>query len=90
MLYVMPGILAYYMASGGLPSLWLVVAGFLHIAAMHLFSAIPDMDCDSKAGITTTAVLLGERPSLLLCLAFWSGLAALAADRYLEGLDPGA
>ncbi len=78
MLYVMPGILAFYLASSELPSIWLIVAGFLHIAAMHLFSAIPDIGCDRQAGITTTAVLLGRTPSLLLCLAFWSGLAVLA------------
>mgnify|MGYP000846397465 FL=1 len=78
MLYIMPGILAYYLASGSLPSVWLVAAGFLHIAAMHLFSAVPDIECDRQAGITTSAVLLGKRVSLLLCLLFWSGLAALA------------
>ncbi len=77
MLYIMPGILAYYLASGSLPSAWLVAAGFLHIAAMHLFSAVPDIECDRQAGITTSAVLLGKRASLLLCLLFWSGLAAL-------------
>lgn len=78
MLYIMPGILAYHMASGDLPSWPLVAAGFLHISAMHLFSAIPDIECDRKAGLLTTAVLLGERASLTLCLAFWSGLAVLA------------
>jgi len=74
----MPGVLAYHLASGELPSIWLVAAGFLHIAAMHLFSAIPDIECDRQAGITTTAVLIGKRASLLLCLLFWSGLSASA------------
>lgn len=78
MLYIMPGVLAYHLASGELPSIWLVAAGFLHIAAMHLFSAIPDIECDRQAGITTTAVLIGKRASLLLCLLFWSGLSASA------------
>jgi 4-hydroxybenzoate polyprenyltransferase len=78
MLYIMPGVLAYYLASGDLPSIWLVAAGFLHIAAMHLFSAIPDIQCDRQAGVITTAVLIGKRASLLLCLLLWSGLAALA------------
>lgn len=78
MLYILPGILAFHLASGDLPPFILVIAGFLHIAAMHLFSAIPDIECDRHAGITTTAVLLGRRTSLLLCLLFWSGLAIIA------------
>ncbi|MCM2465181.1 prenyltransferase [Methanoculleus sp. CWC-02] len=77
MLYVVPGILGYYIASGTLPPLALVIAGYLHVAAMHLFSAIPDISFDAAAGMTTTAVLLQERRSLLLCLVFWSGLAVL-------------
>lgn len=86
MLYIMPGILGYYIAGGALPSLALVLAGYLHISAMHLFSAIPDIGFDATAGMTTTAVVLGRRRSLLLCLAFWSGLAALVI--YLAGLHP--
>lgn len=86
MLYVVPGILGYYLASGTLPPPALVLAGYLHVAAMHLFSAIPDIGCDAAAGMTTTAVVLRERRSLLLCLAFWSGLAALVI--WLSGLHP--
>jgi len=86
MLYVVPGILGYYIASGTLPPPALVIAGYLHVAAMHLFSAIPDIGFDAAAGMTTTAVVLRERRSLLLCLAFWSGLAALVI--WLSGLHP--
>ncbi|RXE56887.1 prenyltransferase [Methanoculleus taiwanensis] len=86
MLYIMPGILGYYLSSGVFPPLLLVLAGFLHIAAMHLFSAIPDIGYDEAAGLTTTAVLLRERRSLLLCLAFWSGLAAIVV--WLSGASP--
>jgi lycopene elongase/hydratase (dihydrobisanhydrobacterioruberin-forming) len=75
MLYVVPGILGYYLASGMLPPPILVLAGYLHIAAMHLFSAIPDIGFDEAAGMTTTAVLLRKPRSLLLCLLFWSGFA---------------
>ena len=59
MLYVVPGILGYYLASGALPPLALVIAGYLHISAMHLFSAIPDNGWDAAAGMTTTAVVIG-------------------------------
>ncbi|RZN46781.1 prenyltransferase [archaeon] len=78
MLYVMPGIFAYHLAAGELPSLVLVVAGYCHIAAMHLFSAIPDITYDAAAGIRTTATFLGHRASLALCLVFWGILAILA------------
>ncbi len=86
MLYVIPGILGYYLASGALPSPALVLAGYLHISAMHLFSAVPDISFDAAAGMKTTAVVLGRRRSLLLCLVFWSGLAVLVI--YLAGLRP--
>ncbi|RQD83934.1 MAG: prenyltransferase [Methanocalculus sp. MSAO_Arc2] len=77
MLYIMPGIFGYYLASGYLPPWFLILAGFFHIAAMHLFSAIPDIGYDKKAGLQTTAVVLRERPSLLLCLLFWAGLSII-------------
>jgi 4-hydroxybenzoate polyprenyltransferase len=77
MLYIMPGIFGFYLASGIFPPLLLVAAGYLHIAAMHLFSAIPDIEFDRRAGITTTAVLLGRNVSLALCLVFWTFFALL-------------
>lgn len=86
MLYIMPGIFAYYLAGGQLPPLLLVLAGYFHIAAMHLFSAVPDIECDRRAGISTTAVVLGERRSLMLVAAFWSIFSALVI--YLTDLHP--
>jgi 4-hydroxybenzoate polyprenyltransferase len=77
MLYIMPGIFGFYLAAGALPSPLLVAAGFCHIAAMHIFSAVPDIACDRAAGITTTAVWLGYRPALLLCLFFWTLFAGI-------------
>ncbi|OPX59194.1 MAG: prenyltransferase [Methanomassiliicoccales archaeon PtaB.Bin134] len=82
MLYIMPGIFAYYLAGGQVPPLLLVLAGYFHIAAMHLFSAVRD----KKAGIRTTAVVLGERRSLMLVAAFWTVFSALVI--YLTGLHP--
>jgi 4-hydroxybenzoate polyprenyltransferase len=74
-LYIMPGVLAYYLSSGNLPSAIVIVAGFLHTFSMHLFSAIPDIDFDKKTKIKTTAVFLGKQISLILCFILWSGLA---------------
>ncbi len=42
---------------------------------MHIFSAIPDIEYDTAAGITTTPVYIGEKNSLILCLIFWLGLS---------------
>jgi 4-hydroxybenzoate polyprenyltransferase len=76
-LYIIPGIFAYYLASGSIPSIIILVAGFLHTFSMHLFSAIPDIQFDKETGIITTAVYLGRTYSLILCLFLWSGLALI-------------
>jgi 4-hydroxybenzoate polyprenyltransferase len=76
-LYALPGVFAYYQVKGLPPPGLVVVAAFLHTSAMHLFSAIPDIEWDRSAGLVTTAVLLGERASMLLCLGLWSGFSAI-------------
>lgn len=48
-----------------------IIAAWAWAAAMHLFSAIPDITPDTQAGLRTTAVVLGRQDSLLLCLALW-------------------
>ena len=77
MLYIMPGVFGYLLAAGALPPGVLVLAGFFHVAAMHLFSAVPDIEYDSAAGIRTSAVLFGHDASLMICMFFWSMLAVL-------------
>ncbi len=74
-LYIMPGIFAYYLASGTIPPIIILIGAYLHISAMHIFSAIPDIEYDRSAHITTTPVFIGERASLVLCLIFWLGLS---------------
>jgi 4-hydroxybenzoate polyprenyltransferase len=76
-LYIIPGIFSYYLASGSIPRIIILVAGFLHTFSMHLFSAIPDIQFDKETGIITTAVYLGRTNSLILCLLSWSGLALI-------------
>jgi 4-hydroxybenzoate polyprenyltransferase len=70
-LYAIPGIIGYVLLSNSFPSWPVLLALFCWTSAMHLFSAIPDIEADAKAKLTTTAVLLGEQPSLLLCFVFW-------------------
>ena len=76
-LYAMPGVFAYYHVSGGFPPFAVLAAASLHTFAMHLFSAVPDVEYDTKTGIATTAVVLGGRSSMVLCLLAWSGVAAI-------------
>lgn len=70
-LYAVPGFLGWQQASEELvPMIAVLVAG-LWTAAMHLFSAIPDIRSDSEAGLRTTATVLGFRASLVLCAVLW-------------------
>jgi 4-hydroxybenzoate polyprenyltransferase len=86
MLYIMPGIFGFYIAGGVLPPLILILAGYFHVAAMHLFSAIPDIEYDKKAGVKTTATLIGYYPSLILCTIFWIALSLITIT--LANLHP--
>jgi len=70
-LYIIPGIFGYHLLTGRLPSVMIIFAVGFWTAAMHLFSAIPDIKADSGSGLSTTAVLLGKHKSLLLCSALW-------------------
>jgi 4-hydroxybenzoate polyprenyltransferase len=76
-LYGLPGILGFHQASGHLPAAEVVGAVLLWTAAMHLFSAVPDIESDRRAGLATTAVLLGYRTSLVACAGLWLGAIAL-------------
>ncbi len=77
-LYALPGVFSYHLTSGTLPPTPVLAAAFMHTFSMHLFSAVPDIAYDTETGITTTAVTLGRRASLALCLVLWSGLAAFS------------
>jgi len=44
---------------------------FLWPIAMHLYSAIPDIEPDKKANLKTTATVLDYKKSLLLCFILW-------------------
>ncbi|MCS7143129.1 MAG: prenyltransferase [Aigarchaeota archaeon] len=85
-LYIMPGIFGHYIASGKLPESSVLIAAFLHVAAMHIFSAVPDIEYDRKSRIITTPVLLGRNVSLILVTLFWVGLVYFAIT--LTGFHP--
>lgn len=69
--YIIPGIIGFYEASSKLPQSEFIYAGLAWAFAMHLFSAVVDIDADRKANIITSATFLGKSKSLLLCFLFW-------------------
>jgi 4-hydroxybenzoate polyprenyltransferase len=79
-LYVMPGAFAYQMLTGSFPPFWVIVAAGLWTAAMHAYSAIPDIKADKKAGLDTIATLLGRGWAHGFCIACFL-VAAIIADR---------
>lgn len=71
-LYILPGIFGFVSITGVLPPVSVMLAASCWAIAMHLFSAIPDIAADKKAGLQTTAVLVGKNTSLILCTILWS------------------
>lgn len=78
-LYVLPGAMAYATLSGSQPPFLAVLGGWLWAMGMHTFSAIPDIEPDRRAGIRTTATILGESRTLAYCAACWLAAAGLFA-----------
>lgn len=71
-LYVLPGFIGFMFDQDVQPSVWISLAASFWAFAMHLFSAIPDIEPDKKAGLLTTAVFLGFKKSLFMTFFFWT------------------
>ena len=78
LLYIVPAGVAWGIGTNMYPSFLPMLAGFLWSYAMHLYSAVPDINADKAAGITTGANLLGKNTTLVLCGILYSTSAALA------------
>ncbi|MFD1646481.1 prenyltransferase [Haloarchaeobius litoreus] len=76
-LYALPGVIAFVAVADTLPPTAAIAGAWLWTMAMHTFSAIPDIEPDREAGISTTATFLGERATYAYCGLVW--LAAAAA-----------
>ncbi|MFC5972209.1 prenyltransferase [Halomarina salina] len=76
-LYVLPAVVAFAALAGEFPPWEAVLGGWLWTMGMHTFSAIPDIVPDRRAGIRTTATVLGERRTYAYCALCW--LAAAVA-----------
>lgn len=77
-LYVFPGAFAFQMINGAFPPLLVFAAGWLWTMAMHAYSAIPDIDADREAGVSTVATMLGRSGTLVLCLACYLASAVFS------------
>ncbi|MBP7967142.1 prenyltransferase [Candidatus Woesebacteria bacterium] len=77
-LYGIPALIGVTQLQSHFPPLIVILIILLWTAAMHLYSAIPDIKYDKEAGIQTTAVLLGTNKSLYLCLILWLCMAILS------------
>lgn len=69
--YIIPGVIGYFFVSLKFPSVDIIAASSMWVIAMHLFSAIVDIDVDKKAGIRTTATTFGYTKSLILTIILW-------------------
>jgi 4-hydroxybenzoate polyprenyltransferase len=76
-LYILPGVVAFTAVAGSYPPALGVAGGWTWAMGMHTFSAIPDIEPDRRAGIRTTATVLGRSQTLLYCGACWTGAAVL-------------
>ena len=81
-LYIFPGLFAYFFFTPSLsfPLPWLAIAaGSFWCMAMHAYSAVPDIEADTKAGLQTIATKLGAYRTLLVCLVLYILSAIFAA-----------
>lgn len=77
-LYITPGVFSYSLVTGQFPPTTLIVAAGLWTAAMHAYSAIPDIDADKEAGLKTIATVLGPYFTLALCGILYLAAAVLS------------
>ncbi len=82
-LYIIPGIYSYTYVTGSFPDSIYILAAALWSWSMHLFSAIPDIQPDSKAHIQTTAVVLGKKNSLVVCALLWGAAGFIMREQVI-------
>jgi lycopene elongase/hydratase (dihydrobisanhydrobacterioruberin-forming) len=79
--YVMTAVFAWTLIAPIMEINWrYVVAGMCWCMAMHLYSAIPDIQADAEAWLSTTAMLTWERGGLILCVILYALAAVLSVS----------
>ncbi len=76
-LYVFPGVIGYHLLSGSWPPLTVIITAGCWTAAMHAYSAIPDIEADRIAGVRTIATVCGPYVTLAICAALYLASAFL-------------
>ncbi len=77
-LYLFPGFVGYALLSGAHFDWKVFFAGTLWVMAMHAYSAIPDIDADKTAKLSTIATVLGATRTLVFCAFCYLGAAVLS------------
>jgi 4-hydroxybenzoate polyprenyltransferase len=90
-LYILPVFVSWGIIYNTLPPIVPIIAGIIWSISMHAYSAIPDINADSKAGIQTGATILGKNKMLILCGILYTTSAILAVPylgifAYIGGL----
>jgi len=67
LLYIVPVGVSWGIVTSTYPPFIPMLAGFLWAYAMHLYSAVPDINADKRANIETSATLIGKNDTLYLC-----------------------
>ena len=85
-IYISPALIGFF-ATGNTAISWLgVVGGLLWASAMQTYSAVPDIDADTKGGVSTLATVLGQKWALWFC--FVAYLAAGIIGYVYLGMIP--
>lgn len=78
-LYVLPAFALHTALTGTAPSATLIAASWLWCAAMHAYSAMPDITADQRANLPTIATTLGIRGTSLFCAVCYGAAGLLHA-----------
>lgn len=85
-LYILPWVAVYIgLVWGEMVVRQYVLAWWLWCIAMHTYSAIPDIEPDRSVWITTTAVFLWKKTTILYCWLLWL-VATFLVERPLGSL----
>jgi 4-hydroxybenzoate polyprenyltransferase len=84
-LYLLPGLISYVSLSPPVNGFGVdfrfpwhaTLAGACWCMAMHAYSAVPDIEADTGAGLRTIATELGARKTLLLCAVLYATSAVI-------------
>lgn len=72
-IYISPVVVGFF-ATGNTNISWLgIVGGLLWAMAMQTYSAVPDIDADTKGNVRTLATVLGQNGALGFCLVAYLG-----------------